>query len=520
MVENDKKDRKSISEKSNDFKFPEKLWDFAYIPDWGLQKIADLALPEHWYFGPSQDSPAYPILKDYLGYVYTRLKYEYEDLRYYNKIVFYEGQEKLGGKTVITKKCAFNTGLISRRGKDIYIVLVENNREDQPWYFKRAIDDDSSQEFLAFKGKLPEPADFSIGMSLSTYFFNKEVAAQNDDHILITHCERLPIRFLQQYFPKFFKSGGFTLKTKTDWDRFKEYIRNQPYEYNNARIKLKDAIEQAQRKARRYGDAWKVNIYRPSDKTVAFFLPLYLYEYRDDCDFEVGVIVNKDNVGGEYIVRTIYTTSMAYAKIRVMGDQRKHWLKPERIRYWKNPYKESDENPTVKTSQSKYKTEFTKKKEDNSVIGPVSKDTPKVEKPETKCSKSNDDERKKFVQVVGFSIKENFVDEDGTPGGVGDFYPITGDSVTIGRKSNSSTADIQIPSNRYMSRQHIEIFKSNGQYYVKWIGKTNPPIINGVKMNAESSVDLQNGDKIVLGQCVMSWIQKTLDADKSMSFDN
>lgn len=522
MVENDKKDGKSFSEKPNNFEFP-KLLKFAYFRDFdrALQIIANLARPEQWYYGETQDVPTYPILKKYLYNVFSRLKYESEDLGYDNKIVIAESKEVLDGKSVITKKCAFNAGLISRQGNYIYLVFVENNRKDvRPWYFKWATDDVSSQEFLAFKGNLPVPADFSIGMSFSTYFFNKKVSAQNDDHILKTHCERLPIRFLQQYFPKFFKSDGSTLETAADWNKFKNYIssKEHEYEYNDARIKLKNAIEQAQRNARD-GDAKKVNIYWPEEKSVAFFLPLYLYEPKDECDFEVGIIVNKDNAGGEYIVRTIYTTSMAYAKIRVMGDQRKPWLNPERIRDWKDPYDESDENPTVKTSQVKPKTKYTQKKEGNSTIKPVSKNTPKVVKPEMKYSKNNDDGRRQFVQVVGFSIKENFVDEEGTPGGVGDFYPIKGDSVTVGRKSNSSTADIQIPSNRYMSRQHIEIYKSDGKYYAKWIANTNHPIINGTKIDDDkTSVELHNGDEIVLGQCVMSWVQKILDTDKSMYF--
>lgn len=119
--------------------------------------------------------------------------------------------------------------------------------------------------------------------------------------------------------------------------------------------------------------------------------------------------------------------------------------------------------------------------------------------------------------LATLTIKENYIDEDGTPGGVGDIYTLTKDQTVIGRKAKSSTADIQIPSNRYMSRQHIVITNTKGQYHMKCAQPTNLPLVNGVKIPLGGSILLRDGDRISLGQCVLVWNQKKQwDENESM----
>lgn len=104
---------------------------------------------------------------------------------------------------------------------------------------------------------------------------------------------------------------------------------------------------------------------------------------------------------------------------------------------------------------------------------------------------------------TGLTILENYIDEAGTPGSTGDFYEICKRSTSVGRKSASSTADIQIPSNRYMSRRHIVLNNENDRYYLEWIADTNPPVINGKELSKETRIQLKDGDEIKLGQCTM-----------------
>lgn len=332
--------------KTDDIKLPE-LRRFAFFLNFDemLSDVAQMAKPEKWRFGCSAGSEStnkYPILKSYLYQVFSRLKYESEVLGLENKIVIVDCDAKSqNGEIIPSGKCAFNTGLISNNGNYIYLLFDKNNRPGaQEWFYKSVSDDIYSQNFLPFKNNIPKIADFYNELSSSTLVYHKEVVAINTDHILSDHCERLPIKFLRQYFGDYYKFKGDAenpLLTSQDWNDFKKYIKDkeQRYEYNDARTKLHQCIIEAQRKARS-GDAFRVHIYRPELHTVGFFLPLYLVKPKDETDFEVGVIV--DNSANDYVARTIYQTSMAYDKVRVMGLQYRTWLNPSKIKYWINPY--------------------------------------------------------------------------------------------------------------------------------------------------------------------------------------
>ena len=118
--------------------------------------------------------------------------------------------------------------------------------------------------------------------------------------------------------------------------------------------------------------------------------------------------------------------------------------------------------------------------------------------------------------MVGFTITENYLDEAGTPGEKGVFYEVSADRTIVGRKSNSSTADIQIPSNRYMSRQHALIIKEKDGYRIKWVGKTNALTVNDIPVMDENGAILRDGDKITMGQCVAIWRQEIVDHERSI----
>lgn len=320
-----------------------------------LEDIAKMAKPEVWQFGKDASASStnkYPILKAYLYQVFSRLKYESEILDLDDKIVIVNCKVKdQEGNIAQTQKCAINTGLISRRNKYIYMLFDKNSRPGaQEWFYKLISDDTDSQNFIPFKGRLPKVADFYNEISRSTLIYSKEVVAMNREHILLDHCERLPIKFLKQYFKNYhkFQDGSENpLVTAKDWSDFKKYMMDeaQRYEYEDAFEKFKNCISTAQRKAQS-GDAFRVHIYRPEMHSVGFFLPLYLVKPEDETDFEVGVIV--DNSTSDYVARTIYQTSMAYDKIRVMGTQYRTWLNPLKIKNWVNPYASDSVDKNVK----------------------------------------------------------------------------------------------------------------------------------------------------------------------------
>ena len=127
-------------------------------------------------------------------------------------------------------------------------------------------------------------------------------------------------------------------------------------------------------------------------------------------------------------------------------------------------------------------------------------------------------QRKPQFEVVRLIIVENYIDEAGTPGGKGDSYEISTAKTVIGRRSASSKADVQIPSNRYMSRQHAAITKEKEGYRIRWVGSTNPLLVNGKAVTDESGIELKDGDKITMGQCVAKWECRLIDKDRSIMF--
>lgn len=327
------------------------LNEFAHIPDLDLffETIAQMAKEEAWAYESQSGRFRYSILESYFNIVIQRLKYERDELKKCNKIIVRPSRfTNKDGKVITTEKCIINTGLLSRRGGFIYVIFDKNRKpnaqewilqEDKDRVIRNIIDDKMSQRYLPFKNDIPERPDFHAELSRSKLIFIHGIEAVNNDHILIDHCERLPIGFLKRYFGEYFIRNHVP-KTKEEWDEFKLYIKSQSYKYKDALAKLLNCIEEAQRAAQ-IDDTAKVNIYRQSKHSVGFFLPLYLEEPKDEMDFEVGVIIDMEK--GDYVASTIYRTSMAYERIRVMGNHKRSWLDPRRIKYWKNPYLSNQE---------------------------------------------------------------------------------------------------------------------------------------------------------------------------------
>lgn len=311
---------------------------FAYFGEYKifLKMLAEYAVAETWSF--KDDCNPHGILNQYLNTVFERLEYE-------GKIVIintgnYRYREK--GKEVSYQGsiCAFNTGLLSRKnGKYIYLVFIENDRVNvQPWKYILMTDDIKTQSFLPFKDNIPQLADFYKDTQSKSYvILMRDFTAINKDHIILSHCERLPIDFLKKYFQGFFKNRKTNMDNGKDWDEFKAYMKNNNSEYQQAKAWLNTCIEHAQIRAKN-GDKYRVMIYRPETKKYAFFIPVFFNDPspKDDSKCDVGIIV--DNENGSYIVRTIYQLSMAYPKIRVLGNQDRTWLRPEKIIKWRNPY--------------------------------------------------------------------------------------------------------------------------------------------------------------------------------------
>jgi len=89
-------------------------------------------------------------------------------------------------------------------------------------------------------------------------------------------------------------------------------------------------------------------------------------------------------------------------------------------------------------------------------------------------------------------------------------YPTSeGSVVTIGRKSISgerASAHIQLDK-RFMtvSGMQAEIIASNGNLYVKNLGKTNPTQVDGIELKEGEKVEVKNGSVIRMGELELQY---------------
>jgi len=95
-------------------------------------------------------------------------------------------------------------------------------------------------------------------------------------------------------------------------------------------------------------------------------------------------------------------------------------------------------------------------------------------------------------------------------GRVGQEFPITGDSVNIGRwdadGGNFPEVDLtQDDPESYVSRKHARIFIREGKYHIEDLGSSNGTFVNkGPRLVPGVSHELKNGDEIVIGKTFLS----------------
>jgi len=97
-------------------------------------------------------------------------------------------------------------------------------------------------------------------------------------------------------------------------------------------------------------------------------------------------------------------------------------------------------------------------------------------------------------------------------GRVGHEFPITKDSVNIGRWDADSGAFPEIDLSQddpgsHVSRKHARIFFKDDNYFIEDLGSTNGTFVNkGPRLAAGVPQELQSGDEIVVGRTFLSFL--------------
>ena len=77
-------------------------------------------------------------------------------------------------------------------------------------------------------------------------------------------------------------------------------------------------------------------------------------------------------------------------------------------------------------------------------------------------------------------------------------FDIKGDAVSIGRSNEN---DIQI-HDKYVSRNHLMIWKKGSRLFLKNLGNKNGTIVDGNRVPSGATVEVKKGDAITIGVSV------------------
>lgn len=262
---------------------------FAFFPfdsnigetwDTPFEKLSSLANTENWHFQRPEykvkyKNHRYPILTSYLNYTFLRI----QDLDY---IVFSDDENK----------AAFNTGLQTRQGKDIFALFFKNNeaetRNQCDWTFYAFVD--SYSEKMQFYRQTPKLAKYIEDANDLVFDTNLEIDT-NLGHIIEKNIDRLP-----------------------------EALRG------NTQIALNVIVGAVQLLKHRVLRNYKVAIPHWYENKIQLLLPLVLSNEENIAD--LALVVDKDKTRNIYRGKTVLSMDQAYIDARLITRPDSDWLNP------------------------------------------------------------------------------------------------------------------------------------------------------------------------------------------------
>lgn len=305
------------------------LTSWASIPSFRYKTLAELALPEQWYYGATPpDGEEYPILKNYLLYTFKRLCAE-------GKVMISVDRERN------EEYAAFNTGLVDRKYECIYALFKETSRYPNCyWYLVDFVvaGEDAGKTLNRLFNPLPARADY-FESRIENMLFDGSTGPLICDytHIITERTIRLPKDFLEDNCPgDMLNINNMTLSDAcehSDSAVRHEYfhklglaIKGNPRIFNRLKHRLNDAVELAKKRA-----AWNyktaIPTYYPKHNAGSLLLPLAL---ADEEHIDLALVVIR-NPSGSYQGETILPLDLAYSNSRLVSRPDSDWLRTESI---------------------------------------------------------------------------------------------------------------------------------------------------------------------------------------------
>lgn len=308
------------------------LFDWAFIPLFSrdstskaINDLAALALKEDWRYRerPDEDFDEFGILRSYIKFTFTRLRYETSRL------------PPNEGKVINNERFAvFNTGLVDRFYEPIFAFFERNDRPPQPWKWRSfCVSGQSEEGKLLARTFEPLPKAASYFTNIDDLYFDADASFVEDvSHIVLDGIkrDRYPHAFLASY------AGGFSQEEYSSsparyLEKVADRLNKDDAAFRRFRNRLSDAIRLARKRV-----SWNyrsvVPQYYPKHNRMSFLLPLAL---MDDTKIDAALVVQSERVGGDDKLRyqgyTIFPLAYAYRNARLVAKPISDWLDPERI---------------------------------------------------------------------------------------------------------------------------------------------------------------------------------------------
>jgi hypothetical protein len=306
------------------------LFRWVFISPAQIERLANLALPEKWYYGEEQDeADQFPILRNYLQYTFKKLCTE-------NKIYF--ETDLIRGE----EYAAFNTGLVDQKYEYIYALCKKNTRGyGLYWYLVDFVvaGEDAGKTLVSLFNPMPKKADYFNGrIENMLYDTSTGDLACDYVHILTERAYRLPIDFFEENCPTSFTDiDGVGIddiavlpenssERKDYFRKLGEKIQHTPKILNRLKNRLDDAVKLALKRVE-WNYKTAIPIYFPSRDTMSLLLPLALV---DEDRIDLALVVDRKQ-SGAYQGQTVLPLAMAYSNSRLVARPDSDWLKTDMI---------------------------------------------------------------------------------------------------------------------------------------------------------------------------------------------
>lgn len=352
-----------------------------------FEELHNELLPgERWCFNNDIEAGAgarkvkYPILENYIRYVYQKLMNDYVDQTNPDNINKDKLKFSTNGKYVL-----FNTGLLNRFVQDIFIVGEKYTKSNGFIELKNPVVETSKINLISkynFENRIELPEIVSFFESLDQVIFKADlddidISSVKYRHIIDDNHKRWP-------------------------EKYKKYIENEGYnvQYNEEIFAsdLKMAIEKAVKIAKR-NYKYVVPQYRPKENSIQFLMPIYLdNKFGNAPDFALVLSFHPES--NLYKAETILTLDAAYNNARLIAKPDDLWLNPMQIKYNDSEYNtESEDSEDIEAVENDVLSKTT----EHSTIEEQSEDN---FAPNDRNTRSPDDLASMNSETRNISVKE------------------------------------------------------------------------------------------------------------------